>query len=221
MENGDLTRSYLETLSSTDLIDVADDYGIDIPENLTRRFVIAEILEAIVDAMEPKKSEIKETKIETEIVEIPLSYNENKITPILRNPAWCYVYWDFKKDDFQNIVQKTLFESFALSVSYYDDIKAPKAFDVVDISIDTIMRELFILLSTEAVAFRIELIARFTSGDPYYFATSKFIALPRGYPDISLSSLQQDFSTIQNLSGLPELMKMQYSEHRQSFLREQ
>ena len=49
MERADITRSYLETLSSADLNDLAEEYGIDIPEDLTRRFVIAELLEAAVE----------------------------------------------------------------------------------------------------------------------------------------------------------------------------
>ena len=45
MDKKILTRSYLETLSSSDLVSLADDYGIDIPDNLSRRFIIGELLE--------------------------------------------------------------------------------------------------------------------------------------------------------------------------------
>ena len=49
MDNSVLTRTYLETLSTSDLIALADDYGIDIPPELNRRFIIAELLEAAED----------------------------------------------------------------------------------------------------------------------------------------------------------------------------
>ena len=41
-----LSRAHLETLPTADLIALADEYGIDIPENLNRRFIIGELLEA-------------------------------------------------------------------------------------------------------------------------------------------------------------------------------
>ena len=49
MERINITRSYLETLSSEDLNNLADDYGIDMPEDLNRRFVISELLEAAAE----------------------------------------------------------------------------------------------------------------------------------------------------------------------------
>ena len=45
MEQNFLSRTYLETLSTADLISLADDYGIDIPDDLNRRFIIGELLE--------------------------------------------------------------------------------------------------------------------------------------------------------------------------------
>ena len=40
-----ITRNYLEKLSFSELSRLADNYGIDVPENLDRRFLIAELLE--------------------------------------------------------------------------------------------------------------------------------------------------------------------------------
>ncbi|MDR1786719.1 MAG: DUF4912 domain-containing protein, partial [Spirochaetaceae bacterium] len=47
-----LSRKYLETLSSADLITLADKYGIDIPEDLNRRFIIAELADIAAEAQE-------------------------------------------------------------------------------------------------------------------------------------------------------------------------
>ena len=35
-----LSRNHLETLTSSQLIELADEYGIDIPDDLNRRFII-------------------------------------------------------------------------------------------------------------------------------------------------------------------------------------
>ena len=45
MENPPFNRAYLESLSTADLVDMADDNGIDIPEGLNRRFIIGELLD--------------------------------------------------------------------------------------------------------------------------------------------------------------------------------
>ena len=48
MDTKKLTRSHLETLATADLISLADEFGIDFPENLNRSFIIGELLEVIV-----------------------------------------------------------------------------------------------------------------------------------------------------------------------------
>lgn len=221
MEKSDLTRSYLETLSSINLIDLADDYGIDIPENLSRSFVIAEILDTLLEYTHKKTPEIKEAKTELEVLELPISYNENRITAVLRNPVWCYVHWDFKEEDFEKIIELPSFLSFVIRVLYYDETETNKATEAFDIQINNTDRDQFVLLSSKMNSVRIELNAHFDSTESQFLASSALIFLPKGCPEISLPSLQQDFSPIQNLSGLPELLRMHYSDHRQSFLRDQ
>ena len=45
MDEEKITRAYLETLSFSDLKKLADEYGVDVPEDLDRRFLLSEILE--------------------------------------------------------------------------------------------------------------------------------------------------------------------------------
>jgi len=40
MEQTPLSRAYLESLSTSDLVSLAEEYGIDVPEGLNRRFII-------------------------------------------------------------------------------------------------------------------------------------------------------------------------------------
>ena len=62
MDTVNVTRSYLERLSTSDLISLADEYGIDIPEDLNRRFIIGELLEATEELNEDKKKRCMETE---------------------------------------------------------------------------------------------------------------------------------------------------------------
>ena len=130
MERVDITRAYLETLSSADLNDLAEEYGIDIPEDLTRRFVIAELLEAAVEDAD---------------------------------------------------------------------------------------REQFVLLSSGSRMLRADLIAEFSERRPMELCRSELVPIPHRHPDISSISLRKNFPAVLALSGLPDLIRSQYNEHRQSF----
>jgi len=222
MERVNLTRTYLETLSSADLNDLAEDYGIDIPEDLTRRFVIAELLEAAADERN-REPNLRETGAaqnscaDAEKAELPVSYNENKITAVLRNPAWCYVYWDIKKTDYAAAVKDGSFAGFILRIAYYRDSFDESAFDTFDISVEKDDREQYVFLSTYAQGIQVSLIAEFSDRKPFQLAQSVYVRLPRKQPDVGPLSLHRSFSPILTLSGLPELIRFQYNEHRQSF----
>ena len=45
MSEEPINRASLEKLSFSDLVKLADEYGVDVPEDLDRRFLIAELLE--------------------------------------------------------------------------------------------------------------------------------------------------------------------------------
>ncbi len=219
MEKTDLTRSYLETLSSTDLLALSDDYGIDIPENLTRYYIISEILESIED--ESSSSKIApETESNEEALELPFSYNENKVVAILRNPAWCYVTWDFKHETFLEHSADPEFESFNIRLSYHCDKNTDEVSETFDIQLNPTDREQFVLLAAEYPSFHASLIASFENKEKVILATSQRILKPKIPLDISLAGIQKACSPVLKLSGLPAILKKHYNEHRHSFVKD-
>ena len=50
METENINRAYLETLSFSDLSKLADEYGVDVPEDLDRRFLICELLDIVEES---------------------------------------------------------------------------------------------------------------------------------------------------------------------------
>ena len=54
MDDAIITRSYLETLSFSDLKKLADEYGVDVPEDLDRRFLLSELLEIAEESRQDK-----------------------------------------------------------------------------------------------------------------------------------------------------------------------
>ena len=212
-----VSRTYLESLSTADLISLADEYGIDIPENLNRRFIIGELLEAVEDAGEEKKETLQESDVLPEGSELPTSYNETCITAVIRNPAWVYVYWDISSFDIEKLQQNHSFSSLSLKLSFFSRTDTEKPSDVFDISVSLKDREQYILLPTTNYSLRVDLVSEFKIQLPQVLAYSKTINLPQNLPQINTKTLEQDISPIMELSGFEEIIKNHYLNHRESF----
>ena len=212
-----VSRTYLESLSTADLISLADEYGIDIPENLSRRFIIGELLEAVEDAGEEKKETLQESDVLPEGSELPTSYNETCITAVIRNPAWVYVYWDISSFDIEKLQQNHSFSSLSLKLSFFSRTDTEKPSDVFDISVSLKDREQYILLPTTNYSLRVDLVSEFKNQLPQVLAYSKTINLPQNLPQINTKTLEQDISPIMELSGFKEIIKNHYLNHRESF----
>ena len=106
IQNDKLTRAYLETLSFSDLVILADNYGIDVPENLNRSFLIAELIE-VTEELEKIAEEPEMVVTDEEAVipedpnKLPDFYNSTEVEVLLRNPAWAFVYWNISESDIQ------------------------------------------------------------------------------------------------------------------------
>ena len=213
-----LSRQYLETLTSADLIELADEYGIDIPEGLSRRFVIGELLEAIDDPRSDNKDDlaINEGNVQTPVV-LPKSYNETQITVILRNPAWAFVYWDLNESDYREAVQTKSFSSFMLRVVYFSSLEDEASTEMYDIPVRYEDSDRYILLSQAEVAVRIDFVAEYKNREPRILARSRKILIPKGCPEINSKSLSEKKDPILELSGFSELCRSHYMNHRQSF----
>ncbi len=213
-----VSRSYLETLSTADLISLADEYGIEIPPNLNRRFIIAELLEAVEDTDEGSSDDLLDDKHNFKYYdELPKSYNETHIGALMRNPVWAFVYWDIRTTDLQEITQTKSFLGLVLRVSLFSEEQDTPS-DSFEVSVSMDNREQYILLPAHESLFRIDLIAEFSAMEPRVLAYTKKMPIPHGHPEISSTSLENKFSPILELSGLPELLRTHYNNHRQSFL---
>jgi len=98
--NGQFSRSWLESLSTTELVKLAEDFGVDIPPWLERIFIIEELLLESAYLSEPKiEEEIQIIPSYTESVFLPKQYNISFIEVIIRDPLWAYVFWEIKSHD--------------------------------------------------------------------------------------------------------------------------
>lgn len=218
MSKESLSRSYLENLSSADLSKLADEYGIDVPENLNRNFLIGELL----DLSEESNQKIDESMVIDDNEKynseeyLPTSYNETQISCVLRNPVWAFVFWDISNSDL-NLLKNTENCSLMLRICILNsknDLTPLEAFEVNAVS-DT--QEQSVLLPAGKKFFRIELVYK-TNTTGKVLAFSPVIEIPQGanyLNDLNPASFPE-YSEIAKLSGFEKIIMNQYKNHRHS-----
>ena len=115
------SRAWLETLSTGELIVLAEDIGIDIPPGLERIFIIEELLLESALLGEPKTEDIQINPSWTESVLLPKQYNISFIEVIIRDPLWVYVYWEIKSHDREAHEKESNFNGYCLRVIPVDE----------------------------------------------------------------------------------------------------
>ncbi|MBO6220092.1 MAG: DUF4912 domain-containing protein [Treponema sp.] len=223
MENNALTLAHLETLSSADLIALADDYGIDIPDNLNRRFIIGELLEVAQDMpaeSEPVQVMNEQGEFPEKSGELPSSFNETEISVILRNPAWAFVYWDISADGIKKLSESSRLKNLLLRVLYFENESETNPIEYFDLQISLEDREQYILLEPGKKFFRVDLVALFNDGSSDNLTVSDRIELPETPAIFSKAFPGQevDIPKILEVSGMKKLLKSHYEKYRQSFV---
>jgi uncharacterized protein len=222
METKFLSRSYLETLSSADLITLADDYGIDIPDDLNRRFIIGELLEAAEEMSQDDDagSDMQPSSDAVAIPDsLPESYNETTICAILRNPVWAFVYWDFRETDIRQLRAANTLSQLALRVSFFEDDAAQRPAESFVVQVSLSDREQYVLLPAGKKFVRIDLVAEYRNQQTQVLAQSRRLELPHGSSLLTTAFPGRDvgIDPVLSLSGMEQLLHAHYTNHRQSF----
>ena len=215
-----LSRSYLETLTTGELVRLGDDFGVDIPLALNRSLIIGELLEMQEDfRLNSAASSDSIEGSEGEKTDAPVSsYNETRVGILLRNPGWLFAFWDFSAAEFAECAQRRGFESFGLRVSFFDDasLAAPRAsFNTAVPSSD---RKRYIYIPEQGCLCRADLVVINRREKNFVLAHSNVIAVPP-VAGIDIHKSESDGEPpILLLSGIEELKRKYWRCHRQSFL---
>jgi hypothetical protein len=120
MDGCSITRVFLESLSTAELVRLADWHGIDIPPDLDRVFIVEELLEAAgEDAPEEEEllPELPCAPAFPEPVPLPKQYNINFIEVMIRDPLWVFVFWEIKGSDRELYERSPDFSGYFLRAS--------------------------------------------------------------------------------------------------------
>lgn len=193
-----VNRWTLSDASFEALLRLADNYGAEVPENVTRD----ELEEIVEDAAEEWRLEhrrannhpvrVEETKYDIQIagelehraeeeVELPESYNETTVVLMLRDPSWAFAYWDLREDDRAEFQRSDAFEGLVLRVYSMDepDTALESARQQFDIPVTPIDSRWYINLPDQETLYRLTLVA-LVDGEERELAISNVIAVPRG-----------------------------------------
>ncbi|MCL2196157.1 MAG: DUF4912 domain-containing protein [Treponema sp.] len=94
-----VSRHKLESLSTDELIKMADENGIDIPFALERIFIIEELLELFNTDKKENSKDLEPSPTYPETAVLPKQYNISFIDVIIRDPLWVFTFWEVKSHD--------------------------------------------------------------------------------------------------------------------------
>jgi len=148
---------------------------------------------------------------------LPDTYNETRINVLLRDPGWVFVYWDFHTNLLTAITENHRFETFFLRVNSLDPEQTSTVTDFFDIEIGKTDRKWYVHLPGKELACRIDLCSRSTQEEEQILAKSVEIILPPGGAGTSEFDPRRRNPPLLELSGIAELRKKHFRNHRQSF----
>lgn len=220
MEKIVVDRAHIESLSFSDLVTLADEYGIDVPDDLDRQFLIAEIIEVLQESENGEEEMKISAEVAGEQVTLPKNYNETQISAVLENPAWVFVFWNISEQDRQIVKKRNCalslrICSYETKGQYERGEKPSGAYEIQNLSSS---QEQHVLINTETSYFTIELVYSNASTGSVLASTS-LVEIPQGAPYLNTvrPGQEPEMSEIIRLSGMGDVLIDHYENHRQSF----
>lgn len=215
MQKDKITRSYLETLSFSELLKLAEKLDLDIPENLNYHILVGEILELCQENGEILVEEMDISETDEKIsVELPKSYNITEVKLMMLNPSWGYVYWNISESDFEEI-SKNPTSQLILRIGAYSEKDNLKPDETYNIQISLTDNEQYFLFPTDKKFIKVDLL--FAIGVSIDILTSSnMLELPDCPPILKefCPGKKLNISKPVELSGMIELLNEQYTNHR-------
>ena len=218
MNEEPINRASLEKLSFSDLVQLADEYGVDVPEDLDRRFLIAELLEIAEESNNKEEEMVIATDNDEQQPPIFCgNFNETQVSCVLRNPAWLFVFWNLNSNDAAKISEDPS-SSLRLRICSLTDPKDLKPEEAFEVQTPSQSQEQYVLIPKGKKFIKVELIS-VVAGASEVLAFSPVIAIPQGSSLVNDLQPGRDvtFSPVIELSGMQEIITEQYKNHRHSF----
>ncbi len=187
MKNNEFSRSYLENLTTEELLIIADRLNIEIPPDLAWNFIIEAVLEtqqqtetisrleassAGGNSFAPDAGASLDIAVLHAAVQLPEQYNITFIDVLIRDPLWAYVFWEIKSHD-REMWENRDFNGYCLKITQMSD--AGLAF-IMQIPIED--NAWYVAIPNPAADYRADLCAR-AEGREVLLASSGVFTMPK------------------------------------------
>jgi hypothetical protein len=167
-------RPFLERLSTSELIKLADVHGVDIPPGLARPIIIEELMELASEdeAKGEQKIQALRGKSLSDTVPLPKQYNITFIEVLIRDPLWAFTFWEINSNDKEWYEQSAGFGGYFLKVSPTEGDAAAVADGIFTVSVGNSDTAWYLGFSPAGGSFKVELCAS-------YGETTEILAVSR------------------------------------------
>ncbi|MDR0410195.1 MAG: DUF4912 domain-containing protein [Spirochaetaceae bacterium] len=226
-----MNLSYLERLSTPELRTLAVHFGVDIPEELDRPFIIEELLDNApcltffqtgTTAIDTDFADNEDAPLVPEPVELPKRYNITRIDAIVRDPLWVFVFWEIRDADKKLYEKLSGFHKYFLRVSLDKCEMGCGASSLFTIPVSETDSEWYINFPPdehcretcnmiEDTPYHVELCVEHAGGETVLAVTNPF-RLPKMLEISERSAPVHDKDTILRMSGMDDLLVLRNSE---------
>lgn len=207
----------LETMTTQDLQALAESLGLDIPADLDRRVIIAEIADA--EETGGLQEVPEDAEEDAPPPALPKTYNNTCIDAVLVNPGCLFVLWDVNTNEIAEYLESPAFEGAYVHIAFFESRKAEASVDSLDIEIPLSPGEQYIMIPNKAPFVRVSLTAVLERRPIHTLCATRLIEIPlkperiRNLPPGQTAAIPP----LLELSGMSKALYDSFVNYRQSF----
>ncbi|MDR3122156.1 MAG: DUF4912 domain-containing protein [Treponema sp.] len=213
VKEASLDRPFLESLTTAELIKLADRAGIDVPPGLERIVIIGELLEALDNAGEGSEQKPpfapEERRHLTASAPFPNHYNITYVNVLVRDPLWAFAFWEINDHDRELHEKAPDFGGYCLKVEegLWSEAAGPRDKAAGDSSFTVQVgigdSAWYLGFSPSAGTFRVELCV-LRREESVILAVSKPFSLPNLHEPLGNRYSRASHNPLLRLSGIDE-----------------
>ena len=216
MKKRRIKKLRLQSLATSDLIDLVNSLELFIPPNFSRSYLIKEILNLDTELEDIPYNILKTLPLDEDIEDLPTSYGMTEIRLLLRDPMWLFTFWDINANTLEELTKEDPNVSIFLRVMSFrsEDDDTYYAFEDINISKDE--RSLYIHTSINEEVTQVALMFK-TKQKTEIMVKSNFIYMPRKNIKNNLCIDKSSMSEIMKLSGLEYVQQWHFQHYKALF----
>ena len=216
MKKRRIKKLRLQSLATSDLIDLANSLELFIPPNFSRYYLIKEILNLDTELEDIPYNILKTLPLDEDVEDLPASYRMTEIRLLLRDPMWLFTFWDINANTLEELTKEDPNVSIFLRVMSFrsEDDDTYYAFEDINISKDE--RSLYIHTSINEEVTQVALMFK-TKQKTEIMVKSNFIYMPRKNIKNNLCIDSSSMNEIMELSGLKYLQQWHFQHYKGLF----